>query len=623
MNIQKSSISISDLFDNPDQKSKKPFLIAPDSLSFKEAREEISLIMRLFEDRGLQKGDMIILCIENDADLVVFFLAAFRFGLVASILSVENTSVEARALIQHVEPKAVVCSTHILEHWQSQSVLEGQDLALTLGVSKRRTSTRERFRSLFASSEQDQNSAGTYPSVVAQLSPLGAPKDEPQLSDFSMLVFTSGSTGTPKVVRLKYSAVIAQAKVMSAHLGLNSDSVMLSLIPFTSLGAAASGALLSYMNGSTFVRPVRKFSNQSIPDILDTIYSKRVSHFFLSPAMMQLLLRFGENLKETFDTDDFKCFLSMSAMLPKQLWESFEENTGKEVVNSYGLSEANNLTFTGPEHVHRDTNSVGQISESHWKIVGEDGGNAEIGEIGELVVSGPTVMYDYFRSQDETEESLTDGWFRTGDLARHDGDGNIFIVGRIKDVVIVGGNNVYPEEVDDNIRLHPKVVDTCSLGVDDSIMGEIVVSCVVREDESLDEAALISHLRGRISPIKIPAKVLFVNDIPMSERGKADRLALKEQIDRTFGSSSEDESSSIEAQVISIAAETFMLESSSLEPSSNYSNTMGWDSLGHVMFVEALGDSFDIEIEPIDVLKIHTISDAVSLIEKKLSAKSA
>ncbi len=619
MNIHDTNTEIKNLFGIVDAKAKKPFLIAPDSLSYKEVTEEVGLVMRLFENSGLKKGDVIVLCVENDADLVVFFLAAFRYGLVTSILTPENTSVEAQALVQHIKPQAVVCTNEILDRWKSQSVLDGSDLMLALGVTKRKTSTRERFRSLFSTSKTDEVDADTYPAIVSNLSPLDAPSDEPELSDFSMLVFTSGSTGTPKVVRLTYAAVIEQARIMGTQLGLTKDSVMLSLIPFTSLGAAASGALLSFMNGSTLVRPVRKFSNQSIPDILDTIYSKRVSHFFLSPAMMQLLLRYGDNLKETFDTEDFKFFLSMSAMLPKKLWDTFEEKTGKEVVNSYGLSEANNLTFTGPGSDHRDTNSVGKILGSQWKILNDDGDEVELGEIGELVVSGPTVMHDYLHSSDETDKSLADGWFRTGDLARHDGDGNIFITGRIKDVIIVGGNNVYPEEVDDNIRLHPLVVDTCTFGVEDSLMGEIAVSCVVREDDNLDAAALVSHLSERISPIKIPARVVFVDEIPMSERGKADRNQLRSLIDHELDNNKGAESSSLEDQVIAVAAETFMIESSKLEASSNYSNTLGWDSLGHVMFVEALGAKFDITIEPIDVLKIHTISDAVELIEAKLA----
>ena len=619
MNIHMTDTGIKDLFEISSKKPKKPFLIAPDSISFKETIDEIGLVMGLFEKRGLKKGDLIVLCLENDADLVVFFLAAFRYGLVTSILAVENTSIEAQALIQHVRPQAVVCSEAILDRWKEQSVLDDASLLMTLGVTQRKTSTRDRLRSLFSSSDESNEVDETYPAIAAQISSLSAPADEPTMADYSMLVFTSGSTGTPKVVRLTYEAVMTQAKAMSDQLNLTADTVMLSLIPFTSLGAAASGALLSFMNGSTLVRPVRKFSNQSIPEILDTIYSKRVSHFFLSPAMMQLFLRYGENLNEIFDTEDFVCFLSMSAMLPKQVWEAFEEKTGKEVVNSYGLSEANNLTFSGPNLEHRDTNSVGKFLVGQWKILDTAGADVDIGEVGELVVSGPTVMSDYIGSKDATEEALAEGWFKTGDLARHDADGNIFIAGRNKDVVIVGGHNVYPEEVDENIRLHPDVEDTCSLGLEDSIMGEILVSCVIRKGDTLDAAKLISHLNERISPIKIPAKVFFVDEMPLSERGKVDKQSLLDQIANELGVSKGDDSSSLEAKVIAIAAETFMIESSKLESTSNYSNTLGWDSLGHVMFVEALGGSFDVEIEPIDVLRIHTISDAVELVEKKLS----
>ena len=619
MNIHTKNAAVPDFFEPAKAKPKKLFLIAPDSLSFKDATDEIGLVMRLFEKRGLKKGDVILLCIENDADLVVFLLAAFRYGLVTSILAVDNTSVEVQALVQHVQPRAVVCSADILDRWKAASVLDKVHLSMALGVAERKKTSAKRLRSFLGSSDTSADDAEVYPGIVAQMTPLLAPQDEPALSDFAMLVFTSGSTGTPKVVRLTYDAVLTQANRMRDTLGLTSGSVMLNMIPFTSLGAAASGALLSFMNGSTLVRPVRKFSNQAIPDLLDTIYSKRITHFFLSPAMMQLLLRYGENLKETFDTDDFVCFLSMSAMLPQKVWEDFEEKTGKEVVNSYGLSEANNLTFSGPKLAHRDTNSVGKISVGEWKIVDGDGNGLDVGEVGELVVSGPTVMTDYVGDTAETGAALADGWFKTGDLARHDGDGNIFIAGRRKDVVIVGGNNVYPEEVDDNIRLCPGVHDTCSMGIDDSIMGEILVSCVVRKDDTLNAAGLISHLSKRISPIKLPAKVVFVDEIPLSERGKADRNQLRKQVTSELGLTGAGDETSLETQIISIAAETFMIEASDLDTNSNYSNTLGWDSLGHVIFVEALGSSFDVEIEPMDVLRIHTIADAVDLVEKKLS----
>ncbi len=597
---------------------RKLLLISPHSLSYGKALDEVSRLMQLFSKAGLAKGDSIVLSVEEDAAVISLFLAAFRFGLPVTVIDVNATDHEARALFSLVDAKAVFCSKKVHAKWQLADVCAGLELKLHAQVDLG-AAGKPIVRYFRRKESASDNQIPTFPAMLQPCMPLVVPPEEPSLEDDAVRFFTSGTTGLPKVVRLSYLAVLSQAGIMARQTRINSDSVLMSLFQFTQLGGLASGILLSFWNGATLCRPVRKFSYNDITLLMDSIYNKRVTHFYLVPAMMDLFLRFGSDLKQTFDTTDFQYFLCMAASLPRSLWEEFEAVTGKEVINSYGLTEANNLTYSGPDVEDRDLDGVGHPIGCEMKVVSEDGCKLPAGEKGELLVKGPTMLDDYYHNPEATNAVLKNGWFHTGDIATIDATGNCRITGRIKDVIISGGYNVYPEELNTLLRQHPHVSEAHTFGMKSDIWGEEIICCVVAEKEHTDERDLIGYLRNHLSEFKVPKSIKFLDHIPISPRGKVDRGAI-ERLISPASTANLHNNRGVKGQVIEVAAEAFLLKKSALQTVSAYNNTPGWDSLGHLMFVQNLEDRFSIKLEPMEILRVQTIADAIKIVEEKHDA---
>ncbi len=621
MNHDIDESTLTGLFDHTARlvKKRKLLLISPRTLSYGKALDEVGRLMQLFAATGLAKGDSIVLSVEEDAAVISLFLAAFRFGLPVTVIDVDATVHEARALFSLVDAKAVFCSKKVHAKWQLADVCLGLELKLHAQVDLE-TAGKPIVRYFRRKENASDSEIPSFPAMLQPYTPLVVPPEEPSLEDDAVRFFTSGTTGSPKVVRLSYLAVLSQADIMARQTRINSDSVLMSLFQFTQLGGLASGILLSFWNGATLCRPVRKFSYNDITLLMDSIYNKRVTHFYLVPAMMDLFLRFGSDLKQTFDTRDFKYFLCMAASLPRSLWEEFEAATGKEVINSYGLTEANNLTYSGPEFVDRDLDGVGHTVDCQMKVVSDDGRNLPAGEKGELLVKGPTMLADYYRNPEATNAVLKDGWFHTGDIATIDTTGNCRITGRIKDVIISGGYNVYPEELNTLLRRHPHVSEAHTFGMKSDIWGEEIVCCVVADEDDTDERDLIGYLRNHLSEFKVPKSIKFLDHIPISARGKVDRGAIERMISPASATTNPNINGGVKGQVIEVAAEAFLLNKSALQIVSAYNNTPGWDSLGHLMFVQNLEDRFSIKLEPMEILRVQTIADAIKIVEEKHEA---
>ncbi len=615
-NINKNTLANLYRHTAKETKDRKLLLISPLSLTYGQTLNEIGRLMQCFLDAGLKKGDSIILSVEEDAVMVSLFLAAFRYGLPVTVIDINATNHEVKSLFLLVDAKVVVSSKVVHERWKKANIYDILDLKLHAYVDF--DAGKKSIASLFNRSNKSMpEKIITFPAMLKSCGHLDVPPCEPNLDDDAVRFFTSGTTGTPKVVRLSYRAILTQADIMAQQTEIDNNSVLLSLFQFTQLGGLASGILLSFWNGATLCRPARKFSYNDIPLILDSIYNKRVTHFYLVPAMMDLFLRYGGDLKEAFDTDDFQYFLSMAATLPRSLWEEFEKVTGKEVINSYGLTEANNLTYSGPNDPKRNLTSIGRPINCKMKVVSSDNKALEAGGNGELLVKGATNFTDYYHNKEATDAVFKEGWLYTGDIGTFDSNGNFYITGRIKDVIISGGYNIYPEELNEHLRLHPYVHEAYTLGVKSNIWGEEVICCVVADKKQTNEQELINYLRSLLSQFKVPKHVVFLDEIPLTARGKFDRKEIERLISTTINKVGSKNGIDVKKQVIQVAAQAFFLKESTLQMASAYNNTPGWDSLGHLLFIESLENQFSIKFEPMEMLSIQTIADAIKIVEKK------
>lgn len=249
--------------------------------------------------------------------------------------------------------------------------------------------------------------------------------------------------------------------------------------------------------------------------------------------MYMALVSSGEDLKE-YGFDRVEIFNSGGASLPVNLLRSFEDKAGRPLFEGYGLSEASPVTHNNPPFIgHGREGSIGvPIPSTHCKImsVDDDAREMPVGESGELVIKGPQIMKGYWNMPDETAGTLKDGWLYTGDVARIDEDGYFYIVDRKKDMIVAGGYNVYPREIEEVLFEHPDVAEAVAVGIPDEYRGETAKAFVVKKQNSdTSEEEILAFCKERLAPYKIPKAIEFRDELPKSAVGKLLRRVLADE----------------------------------------------------------------------------------------------
>ncbi len=355
------------------------------------------------------------------------------------------------------------------------------------------------------------------------------PKD-----DLAVLQYTGGTTGTPKGVMLTHFNILANTyQSVSWFTQLEpGNEVTLCIIPFFhsygmtvalnfSVKVAAKMVLMPKYHTKDALKLIQKHKVTLLPGV-PQIYATISNH----PEVSKYNLR------------SIKACISGAAPLPLKVKEDFERLTGGKLVEGYGLSEASPVTHCNPIYGLNKPGSIGlPFPDTDAKIVDIEDGKKEmsVGEPGELIIKGPQVMKGYWKRPDETALVLRDGWLYTGDIAYMDNDGYFYIVDRKKEMIIVGGFNVYPREVEEVLMKHPKVRDAIVVGIEHPIKGEIVKAYVVlKEGMSASSDELINFCKEHLAPYKIPAEIEFRKELPRTVVGKALRRILKEEEEKRF-----------------------------------------------------------------------------------------
>ena len=217
--------------------------------------------------------------------------------------------------------------------------------------------------------------------------------------------------------------------------------------------------------------------------------------------------------------------------MPVSLLDSFEKKFNVTISEGYGLSEASPVTCFNPLDRPRKAGSIGtNIVNVENKVVNELGEEVPVNEVGELIVRGPNVMKGYYKMPEESAAVLKDGWLYTGDLARRDEEGYFFIVDRKKAMIIVGGFNVYPREIEEVLYAHPEVIEAAAIGIPDPNQGEVVQCFVVKKNEQLTEQELLAYCMEHLAKYKVPKRIEFLDELPKNTTGKILRRSLKTQV---------------------------------------------------------------------------------------------
>jgi long-chain acyl-CoA synthetase len=342
--------------------------------------------------------------------------------------------------------------------------------------------------------------------------------------DTAVILYTSGTTGKPKGAELTHHNLRRNAEVARGLFGLGAGDVALGALPlFHSFGQTCG--LNATISGSGCLTLIPRFDPGKA---LEIIQRDGVGIFEGVPTMYSAMLHHPD--AGSYDTSSLRICVSGGSAMPVEVMRAFEERFGCKVLEGYGLSETSPVaSFNHPDR-ERKPGSIGTPIEGvEMKAVDEDGAEVPGGEVGEIVIRGHNVMKGYWERPEATAEAIRDGWLFTGDMARVDEDGYFFIVDRKKDLIIRGGYNVYPREVEEVLYEHPAVREAAVVGMPDDDLGEEVGAAVaLKEGQELGADELQAFVREHVAAYKYPRRIWFVDELPKGPTGKI----LKREIER-------------------------------------------------------------------------------------------
>lgn len=351
--------------------------------------------------------------------------------------------------------------------------------------------------------------------------------------EVAVILYTSGTTGFPKGAMLTHRNLLSNAEAsMKAMNVSDNDRILLFLPLFHSFSFTVCVILPIYAGARIILlKSVKPFSK-----VIKSIFRDRITLFVAVPTVYNILSKKKMSLiaRGLFKLlINVRACISGAAALPENTIHAFEERFHIPLIEGYGLTEASPVVAVNPLKGLRKPSSVGPpVPGVEAAIVGEDGRKLPAGQTGELIVKGHNVMEGYFNRPEETEAVLKDGWLHTGDMARIDEDGYIYIVDRKKDLIIVGGMNVYPREVEDYVLKNPLVEECAMIGIPDGRGSETPVLYIKKkEDAVIAEADIRNYLKGRIAQFKTPRKIIFIDEFPKTATGKIKKTELRRLAD--------------------------------------------------------------------------------------------
>ena len=486
--------------------SKKSFLINQNGeMSYTNFHELVNQLANTLKVSGLKTGDRVAVQAEKSNTQIALYVATIKSGGVYLPLNTDYTANELKYFIKDSDANIVVIDSRnedsIKKTIKSESVK-----ILTLNANE--------TGSLTSLSNKQEKVFDTVPR-------------NPE--DLAAILYTSGTTGRSKGAQLSHNNLLSNTKVLKDFWKFNENDVLLHMLPiYHTHGLFVACNLLAYVGGSMIFLP--KFDSRQA-----LTWMKSANTMMGVPTFYTRLLK--EDLFDKKLTEHMRLFISGSAPLLAETHIEFEKRTGKKIIERYGMTETN-MNTSNPYDGPRIAGTVGlPLPGVELRIADNKGQEVDKGEIGIIELKGDNVFAGYWEMPEKNAESFReDGFFITGDMARIDKNGYVIIVGRDKDLIITGGLNVYPKEVENLIDEINNVNESAVIAVPHPDFGEAVVSIVVRKEDSVNEKDIKDYLSDKIAKFKQPKKIIFADNLPRNTMGKVQKSELRKKYQDLFNS---------------------------------------------------------------------------------------
>ena len=453
------------------------------SLTNAELLARVQAVAAQLADLGITSGDVVALRLTNRVEFVILLFAAWRLGATVTPINPALTDIEVTRQLDDSAAKLLLI-------------------------------------------EETAVGVGGIPTLsIADLARENALELAPveDSSGLALLIYTSGTTGVPKGVMLDHANLDAMTTMGQEVLQVGGDDRCLLILPLFHVNGIVVSILTPLRAGASVVIAERFNPNS----FFDVIARERPTFFSAVPTIYSMLAALPDGVRP--DTSSVKFAVCGAAPASAELLARFEDRFGFPLLEGYGLSEATCGSTINPVHGPRKAGTVGlPFPGQELRIVGSDGNTVPPGENGEVEVRGANVMRGYLGRPDDTAAVISNGWLRTGDLGHLDEDGYLTIVGRSKEMIIRGGENIYPKEIEDVLASHPDVLAAAVIGVPDETWGEVVVAYVqARPGADVDLESLKTLCRGSLSGYKRPSAIHVMKALPTNALGKLDKNSLR------------------------------------------------------------------------------------------------
>ncbi len=475
-------------------------------MSYRELQHESLQLANALYKQGLRKGDLVGVSLPNWYESIVIYFAVSSIGAILVPFNPRYRLHEVEFILHNADPKVVFVSSDFTNFLDSNLVTSRSIIAVRFSY--------EKF--------QD------YETLLSQGEAHTLPEDlYPDINDPFAILYTSGSTGEPKGVILSHQNINYTSTITAEGLACTSDDVFLVPVPLFHVFGIVSCLVCTIVCQGRMVLMQRFQAKEA----LSIIEHERVTIHHAVPTMF--IMELNDPDFDSFNLSSLRTGIIAAAPCPADTIRQIRSRMGCDICVSYGATETSAaLTMTGfSDEEHLKSETVGRLVEgAQIKIVNMHGQQAAIGEVGEVLCNSPGLMIGYFNVTHQNESIDSEGWYHSGDLGTLDESGFLRIVGRTKEMIIRGGYNIYPREIEELLYDHPLILEAAVIGIPDPVMGERTCAVIKLKDTNVNEDAIKQFLKGNLANYKIPDMIVFTEDLPLTASGKILKTELKKRI---------------------------------------------------------------------------------------------